>query len=157
MPFSPLYLETTLSEHVPFLSLDYATIQFNETVLSSSNSPEEWVSPPSPHTIFNAVDPDPSPAKVVNITPLTTIESEGQSSSPPPPIPHVPPEEGIEQMVTLGKNETPGLGNLSELVTRKRKRQDEELEGTTSKQWKRDRVEEYMKIQGFDVEENTGD
>ena len=87
MPFSPLHLETKLSEQVPSLSLDCATTQFDETVLSSQNSQELWdlFLSPSPNAIQNIVnlaDPDPSPAKVtqsetqlisnLKITPLTT-------------------------------------------------------------------------------------
>ena len=87
MPFSPLHLETKLSEEVPSLSLGCATTQFNETVLSSQNSQELWdlflsPSPNAIETIINMADPDPSPAKVtqsetqliskLKITPLTT-------------------------------------------------------------------------------------
>jgi hypothetical protein len=87
MPFSPLHLEMKLSEEVPSLSLDCATTQFNETVLSSQNSQELWdlflsPSPNAIENIINTVDPNPSPAKVaqyetqliskLKITPLST-------------------------------------------------------------------------------------
>ena len=88
MPFSPLLVETKLSEQVPQLSLDPGSLQFNETIFSSQNSQELWDQFPSPspnaiESIINTVDPDPSPSKVIQTqtqlisqlkipTPLTT-------------------------------------------------------------------------------------